>query len=88
MKIVFYSIILNSHQANVADELWVLTEHSYCFVELANMTEEHRKGGSCDYSKRPYLLQAWKSTESFKKAMQLARTAECCVFQECRHCLF
>lgn len=37
MKLVFYSLILNNHQANVADELWELTRHSYCFVELANL---------------------------------------------------
>lgn len=80
MKIVFFSVILNDHQANIADALWELTEHSYCFVEIANLGIEHRKGGSYDYSKRPYLLQAWKSTTAFDKAMQLACTAECCIF--------
>ena len=48
MKLVFYSLILNNHQANVADELWELTRHSYCFVELANLQAEHRKGDSHD----------------------------------------
>lgn len=80
MKLVFYSLILNNHQANVADELWELTDHSYCFVELANLQAEHRKGDTHDYSDRPYLLQAWKSEEAYSKAMNLARTAECCVF--------
>lgn len=80
MKIVFFSVILNDHQANIADALWELTEHSYCFVEIANLGIEHRKGGSYDYSKRPYLLQAWESTTAFDKAMQLACTAECCIF--------
>ena len=50
MKLVFYSLILNNHQANVADELWKLTRHSYCFVELANLQAEHRKGDSHDLS--------------------------------------
>lgn len=49
MKIVFFSVILNNHQANIADALWELTEHSYCFIELANLGIEHRKGGSYDY---------------------------------------
>lgn len=80
MKIVFYSVILNNHQANVADELWNLTEHSYCFVELANLQAENRKGDTHDYSDRPYLLRAWQSDENYKKAMELARSAECCVF--------
>lgn len=80
MKLVFYSLILNNHQANVADELWELTGHSYCFVELANLQAEHRKGDTHDYSDRLYLLQAWKSEEAYSKAMNLARIAECCVF--------
>lgn len=80
MKVVFFSVILNNHQVNIADALWELTGHSYCFVELANLSGKHRKGSTCDYSKRPYLLQAWGSSEAFDKAMHLARTAECCVF--------
>ena len=80
MKVVFYSLILNNHQANIADELWRLTEHNYCFVELANLHAEHRKGDTHDYSDRPYLLRAWQSTENYNKAIALARTAECCIF--------
>lgn len=80
VKVVFYSLILNNHQANVADELWEKTEHSYCFVELANLSADHRKGDFHDYSARPYLLCAWKDEKQWKKAMELARTADCCVF--------
>lgn len=80
MKIVFYSLILNNHQANVADELWELTDHSYCFVELANLQGEHRKGDTHDYSGRPYLLRAWESERTWERAMELARTADVCVF--------
>ena len=80
MKLVFYSLILNNHQANVADELWEQTSHSYCFVELANLQAEHRKGDTHDYSDRPYLLRAWQSDKDYSKAMELARTANCCVF--------
>lgn len=80
MKIVFYSLILNNHQANVADELWELTGHQYCFVELANLQAEHKKGDTRNYDECPYLLRAWESAENWRKAMELARTAECCVF--------
>ena len=76
MKLVFYSLILNNHQANVADELWNLTGHNYYFVELANLQAEHRKGDSYDYSDRPYLLRAWQSKKNYSKAMELAQTAE------------
>lgn len=80
MKIVFYSLILNNHQANVADELWEQTGHQYCFVELANLQAEHKKGDTRNYDECPYLLRAWESAENWQKAMELARTAECCVF--------
>ena len=78
MKLVFYSVVLNHHQAPVADEFYKLLGDEYCFVELINLGDT--KGATDDYSKRPYLLRAWESTESLKKAMELARTAECCVF--------
>lgn len=80
MRIVFYSTILNNHQANVADELWELTSHNYCFVELANLQGEHRKGDTHNYGDRPYLLRAWESEEARERAMELARTADVCVF--------
>ena len=80
MKIVIYSLILNNHQVNVADKLWLLTGHQFCFVELANLQAEHRKGDTHDYSDCPYLLRAWESRTAYDKAMELARTAGCCVF--------
>ena len=80
MKLVFYSLILNKHQTNVADELWEQTGHQYCFVELAKLKAEHKKGDTRDYSECPYLLRAWESEMNYQKAMELARTAECCVF--------
>lgn len=78
MKLVFYSDILNHHQAPVADALWELTEHQFCFVELKEPIEY--KGGGEDYSARPYLLRSWEGTQAYSQAMELARTADCCVF--------
>lgn len=80
MKLVFYSIILNNHQANVADELWGILGNDYRFVELVAPCEGNAKGGTDDYASRPYLLKAWQSEEEWKEAMRLARTADCCVF--------
>ena len=78
MKLVIYSVVLNQHQAPVADELWQLTGHSFVFVELIRFGD--MKGGTADYSQRPYLLRAWESREAGERAMQLARTAQCCIF--------
>ena len=61
MKLVFYSIILNNHQANVADEFWDLLGNDYRFVELVQPNEGNAKGGTDDYASRPYLIKAWRS---------------------------
>lgn len=78
MQIVLYSVVLNQHQAPVADCLWELTQHNFVFVELTRSAEN--KGGIVDYSNRPYLLRTWESKEYERKAMELAKTAGCCVF--------
>lgn len=80
MKLVFYSIILNNHQANVADELWSLLGNEYRFVELVTPNMVNAKGGTEDYSTRPYLVKAWASKLVWEEAMELARKADCCVF--------
>lgn len=78
MKLVFYSVVLNHHQAPVADELYKLLGDDFYFVELINLGDG--KGNAIDYSQRQYLLRAWESEENYVRAMELARTAECCVF--------
>lgn len=77
--IVFYSVVLNHHQAPLADALWNLTKGAYRFVELSGSTA-FQKGGSRDYSARPYLIKAWKDDASYSEAMRLAKTADVCVF--------
>lgn len=78
MKLVFYSIVLNHHQAPIADTLYGLLGDDYMFVETSNISDA--KGAAEDYSKRPYLLCAWESKSAYAKAMVLAQTAESCVF--------
>ncbi len=77
--IVFYSVVLNHHQAPMADALWKLTNGEYRFVELSG-SSAFQKGGSRDYSTRPYLIKAWKDETSYDEAKNLARTADVCVF--------
>lgn len=78
MKLVFYSVVLNHHQAPVADELYRLLGADYAFVETINLGDT--KGATEDYSQRPYLIRAWENTANYQRAMELARTAECCFF--------
>lgn len=78
MKLVFYSLILNHHQAPVADEFYRILEDNYAFVETAACDD--KKGATDNYSTRPYLVKAWESSDAWNRAMQLAETAEVCVF--------
>lgn len=80
MKVAFFSVILNIHQARLADELYELTNHSFVFVELEKPEIKNNKGGNEDFSTRPYLLQSWKSSENEAKALDIARNAEIAVF--------
>lgn len=78
MKLVFYSLILNHHQASVADELYELLGYNFRFVELSPCNDT--KGGTEDYSKRPYLVRSWHSTTEYDEAMRMAKCADVCVF--------
>lgn len=78
MKLVFYSLVLNHHQACVADEFYNILGDDYAFVETAECHD--LKGATEDYSKRPYLVKTWESEEAWTRAMQLAETADVCVF--------
>lgn len=78
MKLVFYSLILNHHQACIADEFFNLLGDDYAFVETAECHDS--KGGAVDYSQRPYLVKAWSDPTEYAKAMQMALEADVCVF--------
>ena len=79
MKLAFYCNYLNHHQALVADELYNLLGDDYAFVATLPRNEKELKGGA-DYSSRPYCILAGESHEAHERAMELARTADVCVF--------
>ena len=56
MKIVFVSVVLNTHQVGVADRLYQITGGNYWFIETGLNCELNRKGGD-DFSTRPYLVR-------------------------------
>lgn len=80
MTLAFFLNQLNSHQVNIADELYKLLGEEYKFVELCKPNESSKKGDTKDYSKRPYLIQAWKNKCENKNAKRLAISANVCVF--------
>lgn len=78
MKLAFFSITLNHHQAGVADAFYEMLNDDYCFIELSGCHES--KGAVTDYSSRPYLIKAWQSSETYTQAMGIATSADVCVF--------
>lgn len=79
VHIAFFSVVLNHHQADLADEMWSRLRDSYVFIELRPSKGEE-KGRDDDYTSRPYLLQSWKDASSYNSAMSIAKTADVCVF--------
>lgn len=82
MKLVFYCNYLNHHQVLVADELYKHLGDNYAFVATLPRNDKELKGG-VDYSSRPYCILAGESHEAHERAMELARTADVCVFGAC-----
>ena len=82
MKLVLYCNFLNHHQVLVADELYKQLRGDYAFVATLPRNEKELKGGA-DYSTRPYCILAGESHEAHERAMELARTADVCVFGAC-----
>ena len=80
MTIVYFTNFINHHQANVADELYRLTEGNYTFVELCPIYDWLLESGYPDLSSRPYVLQAWKSEDNHKKAMELLYSSDVAMF--------
>lgn len=79
MKLAFFNNNLNHHQVFVADEFYRLLGDEYIYVATAAHDKIGLKGG-LDYSSRPYLLVISESNKNKQHALELARTADVCVF--------
>ncbi|MDO5525405.1 MAG: glycosyltransferase [Prevotella sp.] len=79
MRLAFFNNSLNHHQVHVADEFYHLLGKEYVYVATVAHDKIEFKGGT-DYSSRPYLLMAGDSDKNKQKAIELAKTAEVCVF--------
>lgn len=79
MKLAFFNNNLNHHQVHVADEFYRVLGDEYTYVSTVAHNKISIKGG-IDYSSRPYLLMSAESEENRRRALELARTADVCVF--------
>lgn len=78
MKIVFVSVVLNSHQVGVADRLFEITGGNFKYIETGGIGELDRKGGH-DFSSRPYLVKA-NETDDKSKLYELIEDADVMIY--------
>lgn len=76
MKIVMVSLALNIHEIGIANELYKLTNGNYWFVETAHNSGDNSKGGTIDFSKRPFLIRVAESNEAKQKALRIIQDAD------------
>lgn len=79
MKLAFFNNTLNHHQVHVADEFYRLLGDKFIYISTAPDSTLNLKGGN-NYNSRPYLLHGAESESHHLKAIELARTADICVF--------
>lgn len=77
--IAFFANTINQHQVLIADQLFLLTNKEYVFVETAKISEERANMGFSFFN-REYQLKAYESKESYMKAMQIARDVDVAIF--------
>lgn len=79
MTIVFYSCFMNHHQIGISDELYILTEGNYFFVESQQISEEMIKSGYPVYE-RDYILRPYQNQQDADYSKRLAITADVAIF--------
>ena len=68
MTISFISNYLIHHQVPIADELSILLNGNFYFIETHKLDVGLKNKGYPDFSNKKYLIQAWKNEEMKKKA--------------------
>lgn len=82
MKVTFFINYLNHHQMAVADEMYKLLGDDFHYVATMPRDNRQLKGGD-DYSLRPYCIIATESDDTHRAALELAESADVCLFGAC-----
>ena len=78
-KLVLFYNSLNHHQVLLADELFRILGDTFVFVAICPSSKVNLKGGE-DFSDRCYCLRVADTPHNYNKALELARTADVCLF--------
>lgn len=76
------SLVLNIHEAGIADELYRLTRGRYWFVATgdANQEDSSKGGNPIDFTDRPYLISTTQGADAVAKALMIIKDADVMLF--------
>lgn len=83
MQIVFVTNYFNHHQAPLARELDIQTQHQYYVIETMPMEAERRSMGWGQNMNPDYVLQAYSGKAEMKKCRQLLLEADVVIWGSC-----
>ena len=78
-KIVFVSNYFNHHQKYLSEELFKLTNGSYCFIETEPIEEERLKMGWGENETPDYVKQSYISDEKLRECRDIIGNADCII---------
>ena len=78
-KIVFISNYFNHHQKYLSEELFKLTNGSYCFIETEPIEEERLKMGWGENEAPDYVKQSYLSDEKLRECRDIIDNADCII---------
>lgn len=78
-KIVFISNYFNHHQKYLSEELFKLTNGSYCFIETKPIEEERIKMGWGENEAPDYVKQSYLSDEKLRECLDIIDNADCII---------
>lgn len=82
MKVVFVTAYYNHHQAFLAEELDLQTDHNFIFIETKEMEEERINMGWTNEKKPSYVIQSYKYNMR-KRCLKLIDSADIVIWGSC-----
>lgn len=80
LSIVFVTNFINHHQVFLADEFHEILGKNYKLIVREPIPSSFLKKGFADYSNKPYIIESYKTKESFSYAMELIENCDILIF--------
>lgn len=80
MKIAYFTNFLFHHQYPLCELMMNEPDVEFTYVCTEEMTKERKSMGYEDLSSLPFVIRSYENAESYQKAMEVAKTADVCLF--------